>query len=164
MDSAKIKSVNIDRDSPEQLAIRRVAELELERKRLKSLVELQKQILFAVKSRQGFKDYTVALIKEYSEITGVAAACDALCISRAHYDRLINQTYIEEQKRVKPKGKSGRPSSISLEAEERVISELTSERFAGCAPRVVWAKLREEGVYLCSWRTMYRIIKRHNEA
>lgn len=164
MDPAIIKSDIIERDSSEQIAIRKVEELELERDRLQSLVEIQKQILSEVKSRQGFTDSKVALIQEYSAITGVAAACDALSISRAHYYRLIDRTYIEGRKRVKPKGKSGRPPSISLEAEERVIRELTSERFAGCAPRVVWAKLREEGVDLCSWRTMYRIMKRHHEA
>jgi putative transposase len=32
------------------------------------------------------------------------------------------------------------------------------ERFEDCAPREVYATLLDEGIYLCSWRTMYRIL------
>lgn len=35
---------------------------------------------------------------------------------------------------------------------------LNSERFADCAPRTVYATLLDEQQYLCSWRTMYRIL------
>lgn len=39
--------------------------------------------------------------------------------------------------------------------------ELNSERFLDCSPRQVWATLLDEGVYLCSWRTMYRLLARN---
>jgi putative transposase len=35
---------------------------------------------------------------------------------------------------------------------------LTSARFQDCAVRQVYASLLDEGTYLCSWRTMYRIL------
>ena len=35
---------------------------------------------------------------------------------------------------------------------------LNSERFQDCAPRQVYASLLDEATYLCSWRTMYRIL------
>lgn len=35
---------------------------------------------------------------------------------------------------------------------------MNSKRFLDCAPRQVWATLLDEGVYLCSWRTMYRLL------
>ena len=35
---------------------------------------------------------------------------------------------------------------------------LNSERFQDCAPRQVYATLLDEATYLCSWRTMYRIL------
>jgi putative transposase len=40
---------------------------------------------------------------------------------------------------------------------------LNSERFVDCAPRQVYARLLDEGIYLCSWRTMYRILQAHDE-
>ena len=36
---------------------------------------------------------------------------------------------------------------------------LNSERFADYAPREIYATLLDEGTYLCSWSTMYRILR-----
>lgn len=41
---------------------------------------------------------------------------------------------------------------------------LNSDRFCDLAPREVYATLLDEGVYLCSVRTMYRILNEHDEA
>ena len=40
---------------------------------------------------------------------------------------------------------------------------LNSERFCDQTPRQVWACLLDEGRYLCSWRTMYRILDIYTE-
>jgi len=40
---------------------------------------------------------------------------------------------------------------------------LNSDRFADCAPRTVYATLLDEQQYLCSWRTMYRILAEADE-
>jgi putative transposase len=40
---------------------------------------------------------------------------------------------------------------------------LNSERFQDCAPREVYATLLDEATYLCSWRTMYRILAAADE-
>jgi putative transposase len=40
---------------------------------------------------------------------------------------------------------------------------LHSARFVDSAPRQVYASLLDEGHYLCSWRTMYRILAEHGE-
>ena len=40
-----------------------------------------------------------------------------------------------------------------------VLETLTSERFVDEAPRQVWARLLDEGVYLCSVSTMYRVLR-----
>jgi len=45
--------------------------------------------------------------------------------------------------------------------QERVLLELNSERFLDCSPRQVWAALLDEGIYLCSWRTMYRLLAKN---
>ena len=40
---------------------------------------------------------------------------------------------------------------------------LNSERFQDCAPRQVYATLLDVAIYLCSWRTMYRILAAEDE-
>jgi putative transposase len=44
-----------------------------------------------------------------------------------------------------------------------VREELNSERFQDCAPREVYGTLLDEGQYLCSWRSMYRILAENQE-
>jgi len=44
-----------------------------------------------------------------------------------------------------------------------VRAVLNSDRFADCAPRTVYATLLDEQQYLCSWRTMYRILAEADE-
>ena len=46
----------------------------------------------------------------------------------------------------------------SPEEKAKVHRTLNSERFWDCSPREVYATLLDEGVYLCHWRTMYRIL------
>jgi len=45
----------------------------------------------------------------------------------------------------------------------RVLDTLNSERFQDMAPGEAYATLLDEGVYLCSERTMYRILSRHSQ-
>jgi putative transposase len=40
---------------------------------------------------------------------------------------------------------------------------LNSEQFQDCAPREVYAALLDAGKYLCSWRTMYRLLKERSQ-
>jgi putative transposase len=60
------------------------------------------------------------------------------------------------------------PSSAAARAAERALSQperdqvlevLASERFVDVSPEETWATLLDEGTYLCSTRTMYRILK-----
>jgi putative transposase len=43
--------------------------------------------------------------------------------------------------------------------EEAVVATLNSERFCDQAPAQVWATLLDEGTYLCSISTMYRLLR-----
>jgi putative transposase len=47
---------------------------------------------------------------------------------------------------------------LNLDERAAVLAVLNSERFVDCAPRTVYATLLSEQQYLCSWRTMYRIL------
>ena len=55
--------------------------------------------------------------------------------------------------------------SRALNQEERVQvrDALNCVRFQDASPRQVWATLLDEGVYLCSWRTMYRILEEEGQ-
>ena len=55
------------------------------------------------------------------------------------------------------------PRALPLAEKEIVRQALNSERFADQAPREVFATLMDEGKYLCSWRTMYRILNENQE-
>lgn len=84
---------------------------------------------------------------------GVKDACDALSISRATFYR-----------RHKPGGESPARKkqshrALSKAERERVLEVLNSDRFADKAPAEVYATLLDDGVYLCSVSTMYRILR-----
>jgi putative transposase len=53
---------------------------------------------------------------------------------------------------------------LSVEEKQAVRAVLNSERFCDSSPRAVYATLLdEEGIYLCHWRTMYRVLEEHDE-
>jgi putative transposase len=53
--------------------------------------------------------------------------------------------------------------ALSEEERQRVLCVLHEERFVDKAPTEVYAALLDEGIYLCSIRTMYRILHENNE-
>jgi len=55
------------------------------------------------------------------------------------------------------------PRALSQAEKAAVRQILNSERFQDQAPREVYATLIDEGQYLCSWRTMYRILGENDE-
>lgn len=91
---------------------------------------------------------------------GVKPACEALGLSRT--------TYYRNQAGGGPGGKSTLASqscSRALSSEERkeILSLMHSERFMDQAPREIYATLLDEGRYVCSVRTMYRVLEQENE-
>ena len=50
------------------------------------------------------------------------------------------------------------PAQLSPTEQRRVLEVLNSRRFCEKAPAQVWATLLDEGAYLCSIRTMYRLL------
>jgi len=95
----------------------------------------------------------LAAVDELGERLGIASLCRALAVPRATlYRRRSGGTAQVAPPR--------RPSPRALSAEERstVLTTLNSERFVDEAPAHVVAKLLDEGTYMCSVRTMYRIL------
>jgi putative transposase len=55
------------------------------------------------------------------------------------------------------------PRRLTDTEELLVLNTLNAERFQDMAPGEAYATLLDEGVYLCSERTMYRILSRHDQ-
>jgi len=94
---------------------------------------------------------------------GVQGACAALGIARASfYRRLAAPAAGKPPKAVL----SARPHPRALRQDERqaVLDELHSSRFVDAAPAEVYATLLDEGVYLASERTMYRLLAAEGES
>ena len=87
---------------------------------------------------------------------GIAPTCAALGVPRATYYRWW---------RPRSAPLSRRPSPRALSAAERtaVLALLHEPRFVDLAPAEVYATLLDEGRYLCSERTMYRVLAEHHE-
>jgi len=51
------------------------------------------------------------------------------------------------------------PRALSSVEREGVLTVLNSERFQDCAPAAIHASLLDDGQYLCSFRTMYRVLE-----
>ena len=80
-------------------------------------------------------------------------ACQALGLSRATaYRHLSPKTSAAPKKR--PRSHRRIPDS----EREQIVEVLDTERFIDQAPREVYATLLSEGSYLCSVRTMYRLL------
>jgi putative transposase len=98
----------------------------------------------------------MAIAAEWVPEIGVKATCDALGLSRASFYR---------ERRVRPVApKTRHPSPRALTDAERaqVLATVNSDRFADQAPAEIYATLLDEGTYLCSIRTMYRLLHQHS--
>jgi len=89
-------------------------------------------------------------------LVGVAPACDALDVNRASYYRWLKPA-VPTKPRPSPKRR------LSDTEQAHVLSLLDSERFMDKAPRQVYAELLDEDRYVCSVRTMYRILAEHGQ-
>ncbi len=92
-------------------------------------------------------------VEELTPLVGTRPACRALGAAPATIYR----------RRRPPKPRPRRPRSVPARAlsepeREAVLGVLHSERFADCSPAPVWATLLDEGRYLASERTFYRLL------
>ena len=88
---------------------------------------------------------------------GIRAACDALDVSRAGFYRW--RTPGATQKAVRP----APPLALSPGERSEVLDVLHADRFVDKAPQEIYAKLLDENRYICSLRTMYRILEAEGE-
>jgi len=94
--------------------------------------------------------------EELSKKIGKRAACTALGLPRS-------SLYRAQKPRRAQTSPQASPRALSQPEKDAVRQELNSERFQNFAPREVYATLMDEGRYLCSYRSMYRILSENNE-
>jgi len=91
---------------------------------------------------------------------GLQPACEAMGIPRSTVYRHRKKG---KEPQPEPSPRPSPPRALSLEERQGVLDELHSERFVDQAPREVYAALLDEGQYLCSIRTMYRLLQANQE-
>jgi putative transposase len=93
-------------------------------------------------------------VEELTPLVGTRPACHALGVAPAtiYRRRRPPEPRPVREPRVPP------PQALSAAERAAVLDELHSERFVNSSPAQVWATLLDEGRYLASERTMYRIL------
>jgi putative transposase len=95
---------------------------------------------------------------ELKGLVGTHGACAALGRSRAtHYRRCRGPRLGPPAPRPTP------PSALSPNEREQVLGLLRG-RFVDAAPAQAWATLLDEGTYLASESTMYRLLRATGES
>lgn len=96
------------------------------------------------------------MTEQLAQQVGVSTACHSLGVSRS-------TLYRARQPQPAPQPRPTPARALSPAEKDQVRQVLNSERFQDNTPRQVYASLLDEQVYLCHWRTMYRILKEHDE-
>lgn len=86
---------------------------------------------------------------------GIALTCQALGLARA--------TYYRSQQPARPRRPRRAARALAPAERQAVLDVLHEPRFGDLAPAEVYATLLEEDRYLCSERTMYRLLAAHQE-
>jgi putative transposase len=98
----------------------------------------------------------IQLAEDLGQHVGVKRACEVLDVPRS-------SLYDARQPQHPPSPRPPSERALS-QAERRTVRDvLNSDRFVDSAPRQVYATLLDEEVYLCHWRTMYRILDEYQE-
>ena len=101
----------------------------------------------------------MSAVNSLADEVGVAAACRALRMPRSalYRDRASRRVCSLSAPVATPRR---RPPLALSEHEQRVVLDvLNSPRFVNCAPAAIHAQLLDEGRYIASVRTMYRLLQ-----
>lgn len=100
----------------------------------------------------------MAAVTELAPQVGTTAACRAVAIARASWYRRLRPPVKRSHR-----GRRRSPRALAPAERQAVLATLHTERFVDRAPAQVVATLLEEGTYLCSVRTMYRLLDQAEE-
>jgi len=92
-------------------------------------------------------------VSEIAPLVGTAPACRVLGASRASLYRWRSPAPVWP-----PRPRPVPARTLSQEERAAVLEQLHGKRFVDCSPAHVYAALLDEGTYLASERTMYRLL------
>ncbi len=99
-------------------------------------------------------------VEQLASTVGFQTACRALDVSRSSF-------YRRRRSPAKPpavtRPRPASPRRLSEAERQQVLDLLHSNRFVDAAPAQVYAALLDEDTYLCSERTMYRLLQSQQE-
>lgn len=99
-------------------------------------------------------------VLQLSSTVGIESACDALGVPRSSFYRkrpLFGPAQADPFPM--PVARPTPARALSSDERQSVRDVLNSERFQDCSPAAIHATLLDEGQYLCSPRTMYRVLE-----
>ena len=99
-------------------------------------------------------------VAELTAVVGVRGACAAVGEARARWYRRHRQSPPPQTLERVP---TPQPRALSEVERKELHRVLDSEEFVDEAPATVYAKLLDQGVYLASVPTMYRLLRAHDE-
>ncbi|MDQ3642335.1 MAG: IS3 family transposase [Actinomycetota bacterium] len=96
---------------------------------------------------------------ELAGLTSAKRACELLGKPRAtHYRRQRPPAQRPPAPRPTP------PNALSEAERQEILGVLRSQEYCDLAPAQVWARLLDDGIYLCSISTMYRLLAMAGES
>ena len=96
------------------------------------------------------------LVAERGKELGVATLCAAVGLPRASFYRWQQPASLPARERTSPR-------ALTPPERQAVLAVLHEPRFVDLSPSEVYATLLDEGRYVCSERTMYRLLAEHQE-
>jgi putative transposase len=97
--------------------------------------------------------------EELASSVGTLQACLGLSVPRATLYRRRARLWTPQEPRARPSP----ARSLARQEKEAVLEILHSERFCDSSPASVYATLLDEGIYVCSASTMYRVLAEAGE-
>jgi putative transposase len=98
----------------------------------------------------------VNAVTEIAPLVGIVMACVMLAVARATYYRSLRPRALPTSRRTPLR-------ALCAGERQAVLDVLHEPRFVDLAPVEVYATLLDESRYLCSERTMYRILAANHE-
>jgi putative transposase len=95
-------------------------------------------------------------VAEMGPRLGVAPTCTALGVARTSF-------YRRQRPRSEQRPRPTPPRALAPTERQRVLDTLHELRFVDLAPAQVYATLLDDGRYLCSERTLYRVLEANAE-
>jgi len=103
-------------------------------------------------------------IAAMSPMIGTRAACAAAGVAQASWYRRHRASPAPPRPAPVPHRDRAQPRALAAAGRQAILDMLHPARFAGTAPAEAWAVLLDEGIYLGSVSTFYRVLREAGES